>query len=150
MAGSKSHLLRRGLVTVLVVVALGIGGLTAWTLTTGHKAAGSPPPSRSSSTSTTTTQPSQVSPTTRPHHASAPVSRGVSLVARLAHNELGYDKPGGRVVRVVPGKWYDIPSMLLVIRRVSGWLDVRLAQRPNETTSWIRSKGIKITTTDYS
>jgi hypothetical protein len=137
---------------MLVVVALGLGGLAAWTLTARHQAGAST--STMSTTrpplapqSTTTTQPT---PRAHVHVARLGPPKGVSLVARLPHNELGYDKPGGKVVRIVPGEWYGIPSMLLVMERESGWLLVRLAQRPNETTSWIKSRGIKLSLTDYS
>lgn len=37
----------------------------------------------------------------------------------------------------VPGTWYGYPSVLPVINQSSGWIQVRLAQRPNESTAWI-------------
>jgi lipoprotein-anchoring transpeptidase ErfK/SrfK len=38
---------------------------------------------------------------------------------------------------VVPSTWYGYPSILPVIARVPGWDEVRLAQRPNESVSWV-------------
>jgi lipoprotein-anchoring transpeptidase ErfK/SrfK len=72
-----------------------------------------------------------------------------TLVATLANDEQGYGSPGGAASTVVPGSWHGAASVLPVIARSRGWLEVRLAQRPNESTAWIQSAGIALTATPY-
>ena len=79
-----------------------------------------------------------------------PLPAGVSLVARLTHDEPCYARPGGPQVGVVPGSWYGASSILLVMQKTTdGWLHVRLAQRPDGSTAWIREKGVILSTTPY-
>lgn len=49
----------------------------------------------------------------------------------------------------VPGSWYGYPSKLLVIGTAPGWLDVRLAQRPNGSTAWMPARAATLSTTPY-
>jgi hypothetical protein len=49
----------------------------------------------------------------------------------------------------VPGSWYGYPSVLPVIAQTSGWLEVRLAQRPNESTAWVPTGDVSLSTTPY-
>jgi lipoprotein-anchoring transpeptidase ErfK/SrfK len=59
------------------------------------------------------------------------------LVATLKGDVAGSPSPGAAPTQTVPGSWYGYPSILPVIATAPGWLDVRLAQRPNESTAWI-------------
>ncbi len=61
----------------------------------------------------------------------------VTLVARLNGPAPGSPSPGAAPTQTVPGSWYGYPSILPVIATEPNWLDVRLAQRPNESTAWI-------------
>ena len=70
-------------------------------------------------------------------------------VATLSGDVARYDKPDGKKVGAVPGKWYEFTSKLPVIDETDGWLKVRLQRRPNEDTAWIKADGVKITTTPY-
>ena len=58
-------------------------------------------------------------------------------MATLNGDVPGSPSPGAAPTQVVPGSWYGHPSMLPVIAKQANWLDVRLAQRPNESTAWI-------------
>lgn len=49
----------------------------------------------------------------------------------------------------IPGSWHGRPSVLPVIDQRPGWLQVRLAQRPNQSTGWIRRQGVELATTPY-
>jgi hypothetical protein len=42
-----------------------------------------------------------------------------------------------------------VVSALPVIADTPGWYEVRLAQRPNESTAWIRTAGVTLTSTPY-
>jgi lipoprotein-anchoring transpeptidase ErfK/SrfK len=63
----------------------------------------------------------------------------------------GYFRPGGRAVKLqVPETWQTEPSTLPVIGRApGGWLHVRLAQRPDEDTAWIRASDVILSRTPY-
>jgi lipoprotein-anchoring transpeptidase ErfK/SrfK len=58
--------------------------------------------------------------------------------------------PGGPQTGAVPGTWHSARSTLPVIARRPGWLDVRLAQRPNESTAWVLARDVTLTTTPYA
>ena len=47
------------------------------------------------------------------------------------------------------GVWYDYPLVLPVVGQQPGWLQVRLPQRPNESTGWIRSSDASLSSTPY-
>jgi len=72
-----------------------------------------------------------------------------SVIATLPGDEQGYSSPGGGATGVVPGSWHGAVSALPVIATSPGWLDVRLAQRPNEATAWIPSAGVALSSTPY-
>jgi lipoprotein-anchoring transpeptidase ErfK/SrfK len=74
---------------------------------------------------------------------------GTSFVANLPEAIAGYPAPGQPSNMIVPGSWYGYPSELPVIATEPGWLEVRLAQRPNESTTWIHQSQVTLTTTPY-
>jgi len=45
--------------------------------------------------------------------------------------------------------WHSSPVFLPVVAIRSGYLDVRLATRPNDSTTWIRSAGVPLLRTPY-
>ncbi len=47
----------------------------------------------------------------------------------------GYPAPGAPSDMTVPGTWFRYRSVLPVIAARPGWLEVRLAQRPNGSTA---------------
>ena len=57
--------------------------------------------------------------------------------------------PGGPQTGTVPATWYGAPSALPVLEQDNGYLEVRLAQRPNGSTSWIASSAATLSTTPY-
>jgi lipoprotein-anchoring transpeptidase ErfK/SrfK len=102
----------------------------ATTPTTVHRARVRKP------TPTTTVAPTTTSPPTTAITQPA-VPAGSTEVAVLNGNAPGSAVPGGPSTQTVPGTWYTAVSSLPVIAQAPGWLDVRLAQRPNESTAWI-------------
>jgi lipoprotein-anchoring transpeptidase ErfK/SrfK len=50
----------------------------------------------------------------------------------------------------VPGTWYGYPSELPVVTTEPGWLEVRLAQRPNGSTAWVHGSDVTVTSTPYA
>lgn len=72
-----------------------------------------------------------------------------TLVATLASSVPKYDGPGGARTGTVPGSWFGAPSALPVIAQDNGYLEVRLAQRPNGSTAWIAASGATLSATPY-
>ena len=74
---------------------------------------------------------------------------GTTLVATLQGDTPGSATPGGPATQVVPGEWYGYQSILPVIDSAPNWIEVRLAQRPNESTAWIPQSDATLSTTPY-
>ena len=60
-----------------------------------------------------------------------------------------YAAPGKPGAGVVPARWYERPSVLPVIAAKPGWVEVRLAQRPDESTAWLPASDVTLSTTPY-
>ncbi|ADP79331.1 L,D-transpeptidase [Pseudofrankia inefficax] len=75
---------------------------------------------------------------------------GVTLIAQLSHDIPRYATPDAtKAAGVVPGSWLGSPTALPVIDLRPGWLRVRLAQRPNFSTAWIRTADARLVSTSY-
>jgi lipoprotein-anchoring transpeptidase ErfK/SrfK len=61
----------------------------------------------------------------------------------------GYASPGGNVSGTVPASWYGRPSVLPVVATRPGWVQVRLAQRPNGSTAWLPASDVTLGRTPY-
>ena len=72
-----------------------------------------------------------------------------SVVATLTETAPDSAVPGGPQTGTVPATWYGAPSALPVLARVPGYLEVRLAQRPNGSTAWIASSAATLSSTPY-
>jgi lipoprotein-anchoring transpeptidase ErfK/SrfK len=80
----------------------------------------------------------------------APVAPyGSTLLANLHGSVQGYVVPGGTKGAVIPATWHGAESILPVITAQPGWIDVRLAQRPNESTAWIPVGDVTLTSSPY-
>lgn len=116
------------LVAAVVAVVVGVGGSTR------HLAL--PPP---------TTQPPP--PPAPPPLPQAPA--GSTLVA-TTHGAIPKSAfAGGPVVGTVPGSWYGYRTILPVIAEAPGWVRVRLAQRPNQSTAWVPMGDVTLSSTPY-
>jgi hypothetical protein len=73
----------------------------------------------------------------------------VSLVARLRRAAPASVKPGAPAVAQVPASWYGYPSILPVISSTPGWVEVREAQRPNESTAWLPAADVTLSSDPY-
>jgi lipoprotein-anchoring transpeptidase ErfK/SrfK len=72
-----------------------------------------------------------------------------SLVATLTETAPDFTRPGGPRTGTVPATWYGAPSALPVLAQDDGYLEVRLAQRPNGSTAWIATTAATLTSTPY-
>jgi lipoprotein-anchoring transpeptidase ErfK/SrfK len=61
----------------------------------------------------------------------------------------GSPTPGGPAYIRVPGNWLGAASILPVIGQQPGWVQVRLAQRPNESSAWVPATDVTLLTDSY-
>ena len=74
---------------------------------------------------------------------------GTYLTATLAGDIPVRPAPDAPQNVVVPGSWYGYPSILPVIDWRPGWVEVRLAQRPNGSTSWVPEGDVTLGITPF-
>lgn len=74
---------------------------------------------------------------------------GSFLIASPSRDIDRFAAPDGDPAGTVAATWHERPSHLPVIDQRPGWLQVRLPQRPNGSTAWIRRADVELTTTPY-
>lgn len=152
-----------GAATVLVAIVLILGGISTL-VASGHRpaAAAAGVPAAPAPVVTTTTVPATTTTVLAPARPTGGSTRPACIapptvlvpnqtdVAHLAGNTPGSDQPGATPHEIVPGAWYGYPSALPIVATQPGWLEVRKAQRPNQSTAWIPTSAATITTTPYA
>jgi lipoprotein-anchoring transpeptidase ErfK/SrfK len=79
-----------------------------------------------------------------------PFSVPASTELATLHNDLPrYDSPDVLGRGTVPASWEERPSVLPVLSTAPGWVQVRLAQRPNGSTAWLPADAVKLSSTPY-
>ena len=59
-----------------------------------------------------------------------------------------FARPGAAASGSV-GTWYGVPVILPVVATSPGWVEVRLPQRPNQSTAWVRAGDVTMSSTRY-
>jgi lipoprotein-anchoring transpeptidase ErfK/SrfK len=77
------------------------------------------------------------------------VAPGSTLLATVLRTSPRYASPGRPAAGTVPATWYGRPSVLPVIAARPGWVQVRLAQRPNESAAWLPASDVSLGRTPY-
>ena len=92
-----------------------------------------------------TTQPSRnvVAPT---QVSAVPAS---TLLAAFSGPVARYSRADGTQIGTVAGTWYGRPLVSPVLTQQDGFLQVRLAQRPNGSTAWIKASAVTLESTPY-
>jgi lipoprotein-anchoring transpeptidase ErfK/SrfK len=72
-----------------------------------------------------------------------------TLLATVRVATSRYTSAGQIAVGTVPATWYERPSVLPVVATKPGWVEVRLAQRPNESTAWVPASDVTLSETRY-
>ena len=92
--------------------------------------------------------------TTTPPPAVVDPPKGTILLATITKPTPDYSAPftkgSPKPAGIVPIRWHSSVVSLPVIGQKPGWLDVRLPQRPNGLTAWIRSTAPTLSYTGYS
>jgi lipoprotein-anchoring transpeptidase ErfK/SrfK len=87
-------------------------------------------------------------PSAAPSPSPVQIARSTAL-ATVRAAAVRYASPGGRPAGTVPASWYERPSVLPVVATRPGWVEVRLAQRPNQSTAWLRAGDVTLSSTPY-
>jgi lipoprotein-anchoring transpeptidase ErfK/SrfK len=74
---------------------------------------------------------------------------GWALIATTKGTIARYANPGGASSGTIAASWLGGVSALPVIAQQPGWLQVRLATRPNESVAWVRRADVDVTATPY-
>jgi lipoprotein-anchoring transpeptidase ErfK/SrfK len=74
---------------------------------------------------------------------------GTTLTATMHGAVPGSPEPGAPASLVVPAEWYGYPSVLPVIDSRPDWVEVRLAQRPNGSTTWVPQSDVSLGITPF-
>ena len=75
--------------------------------------------------------------------------QATTLVAAVHGATSGSPGPDTQENTVVPATWYGYPSILPVIGSAPNWVEVRLAQRPNGSTTWVPRSDVTLSVTPY-
>ncbi len=114
----------------------------------GHSSHQATPAIPAASTQTASTAP-PAAPTTGPPATAPQAPAGWTLVATTHGDIPRFSVPGGSRVGTVPASWHGAPSTLPVIASRPGWYEVRLAQRPNESTAWVLASDVSLEASPY-
>jgi lipoprotein-anchoring transpeptidase ErfK/SrfK len=107
-------------------------------------------PASAPATTPTTVRPAVVARTVPAPTTTRPAAPADWTLVATTHGAIPrYSYPGGPIEGTVPGSWHGAPSTLPVIGSRPGWLDVRLAQRPNESTAWVHARDVTLASTPY-
>ncbi len=79
-----------------------------------------------------------------------PPTAASTLVATIkAVGAPGSQTPGGPPTQEVPGRWLGAGSELPVLAQEVGWVEVGLAQRPNESVAWVPADDVTLATDTF-
>jgi len=94
-------------------------------------------------------QPARLSAAQPQAASSARPKAGQTELASVRTTTSRYASPGHLGTGTVPATWYGRPSVLPVIATEPGWVEVRLAQRPNQSTAWLPASDVTLSDTAY-
>ncbi len=144
--GRRLRRIMVGVGAAALVAGTGALAFVTFGLATSTPSAAPPPAHRDPVATTTTTTTAPAAPAV----AAVTAPAASTLVATTDGSIPGYASPEAAAPDMtVPGTWYGYPSVLPVIATEPGWLYVRLAQRPNGSTIWVRQSDVTLSSTPY-
>jgi lipoprotein-anchoring transpeptidase ErfK/SrfK len=106
-------------------------------------------PDTPSSASVATSKPAPAKQVVRVAPTAVTLPQATTLVATVHGAIPGSPEPNAQENTVVPATWYGYPSILPVIGSAPNWVEVRLAQRPNGSTTWVPRSDVTLSVTPY-
>jgi hypothetical protein len=109
------------------------------------------PATATAADSTTTTIASTTTTTTTPSTTTTAPPTEVPASTNLASPEgeiPAYDAPGGREIDKV-GLWYGYRMTMPILEDKGAWLRIRMPERPNGLTAWVRSAQVTRSTSPW-
>jgi lipoprotein-anchoring transpeptidase ErfK/SrfK len=137
---------RRRRAAVAAVAALAV--VAAGGVVTGCSGGGGPAASAGPSSEATVEALPAVTASPGPSSPAVSVPASTQL-ATVRVTSPRYSGPGQRGRGTVPASWEGRPSVLPVLGTAPGWVQVRLAQRPNGSTAWLPTSDVKLSSTPY-
>jgi lipoprotein-anchoring transpeptidase ErfK/SrfK len=141
-------------ITVAVIGAAAAAASAGWLLSSCGTPAG-PAAAASASARQAVNLAPATGPATAPATAPAALStvpaarQGTTVLATVRQTAPSYASAGQSGAGPVPASWYGRPSVLPVIATRPGWVQVRLAQRPNGSTAWLPAIDVTLGSTPY-
>lgn len=126
---------RRGLAAVLGIGLLAVAAVALVAARWPESDEAAPTTTTTVPPSTTTTIPPEVPPVT-------PLATPIGGEAPV------FDAPGGTQVGTA-GVWYGFPMTMPIIDEQDGWYLIRLPERPNGKTGWVRAADVQRSETTY-
>ncbi len=142
----------RGGASAGLLIAIMVGLFTWYeaAVTSGHapSLSSAHPPSLSSATVPGLTGPPAQARLSLAHPKNQAIPK-TTVLAAIRFTTPRYAAPGVRGAGQVPATWWGVPSVLPVVATRPGWVEVRLAQRPNGSTSWLPASAVRLSSTGY-
>jgi lipoprotein-anchoring transpeptidase ErfK/SrfK len=135
---------RRRHAALIAVAALAV--IAAGGVVVGCSGGGGPAGAGSPSSEETFAGRPVFAPSTPPTALSVPASTQIAAVRVTSPR---YRSPGHLGSGIVPASWEGRPSVLTVVGTAPGWVQVRLAQRPDGSTAWLPARDVKLSSTPY-
>ncbi len=145
---------KRAAITVSVIGAVAAAVSALLLSASGRPSAGAPAGSDRSAAVARSVPVPKASQAAQRHPTAAGAADG-TVLATVLRTANRYTRPGllaagpGAAVSTVPATWYERPSVLPVVATRPGWVEVRLAQRPNGSTAWLPDTDVTLGSTPY-
>jgi lipoprotein-anchoring transpeptidase ErfK/SrfK len=151
---------KRAAITISVIGAVAAAVSAGLLLSAcGGPSSGAPPGGDQSAAVARSVPVPEASQAAQRHPAVAAQAADSTVLATVLRTANRYARPGllaaGTVsaskaaVNTVPATWFERPSVLPVVATRPGWVEVRLAQRPNGSTAWLPSSDVTLGSTPY-
>ena len=131
-----------GVVVGALTIVIAAASVVAWQSGADEVAVAprptTPPIVITSSTTSTTTSTTEA-PTAVPKSTPLAAPKGVIP---------NYDVPDGQQIGTV-GVWYDFPMTMPIVEERGAWLRIRLPERPNGKTAWVRRSEVTVSASAY-
>ena len=144
---ARRHRNRIAIPLAICAVALAVIGVKAVRSFDEDSASGEPTSTEVAPSSTTSTTTAPAAPP--PADTGLGITVAASTDLATPHGEVpAYDRPNGKLVGTA-GTWYGYSMTMPVLQQGFGWVQVRMPERPNGTTAWLKASDVDMSSTPY-